>query len=160
MGSGESPPGVCGDSGGGCVSAEGKSSRSAHEADLRDLSDWRAIEGMLSSAMTECSYPDAAAFAVKLAMEEAIVNGFKHGNKGDESLKVHVEWVVKPNEVTLSVEDEGPGFKPDSVPDPRDPALLEVPGGRGLLLMKAYMHDVSHNDRGNRVTMVYRKSKR
>ena len=140
------------------MNSDGQSGDSTHSADLRDLSDWRAIEGQLSGAMKACSYPDAAAFAVKLAMEEAIVNGFKHGNNGDESLKVHVEWVVKPDAVTLSVEDEGPGFKPESVPDPRDPALLEVPGGRGLLLMKAYMHEVSHNERGNRVTMVFRRS--
>jgi serine/threonine-protein kinase RsbW len=67
-----------------------------------------------------------------------------------------VEWSFGPDSVTLSVEDRGKGFEPDAVPDPRDPSLLEVPGGRGLLLMRAYMHDVQHNERGNRVTMVYK----
>lgn len=128
-----------------------------HSAQLHTLADWREIEHMLSDAMKSCCYPDAAAFAVKLAMEEAIVNGIKHGNAGDESRAVIVAWNVQSEAVTLSVEDEGPGYAPEQVPDPRNPDLLEVPGGRGLLLMKAYMHEITHNERGNRVTMTYRK---
>lgn len=131
--------------------------RSTHHAVLKDLTDWREIQEQLAGAMGDAGYSDAAAFAVKLAMEEAIVNGFKHGNSGDPSLTVEVRWDVGDADVTLSVEDQGPGFKPEAVPDPRNPDLLEVPGGRGLLLMRAYMHEVSHNDKGNRVTMTYRK---
>lgn len=128
-----------------------------HAQELHDLSEWRSIEHLLANAMKSASYPDAAAFAVKLAMEEAIVNGIKHGNQGDVSKSVKVAWHVTRESVSLSVEDEGPGFQPEGVPDPRDPDLLEVPGGRGLLLMRAYMHEITHNERGNRVTMTYRK---
>ena len=49
--------------------------------------------------------------------------------------------------------DEGAGFKPSAVPDCCAPDRLEVPGGRGLALIKAYMTRVEYNDRGNCVTM-------
>jgi anti-sigma regulatory factor (Ser/Thr protein kinase) len=55
--------------------------------------------------------------------------------------------------VVAQVEDRGPGFDPGQVPDPLDPANLERPGGRGLLLMRAYLHGVWHNDRGNCVCL-------
>jgi anti-sigma regulatory factor (Ser/Thr protein kinase) len=51
------------------------------------------------------------------------------------------------------VRDEGPGFDPGGLPDPTDPANLERPCGRGLLLMKTFMDEVRYNDRGNEVTM-------
>jgi serine/threonine-protein kinase RsbW len=51
------------------------------------------------------------------------------------------------------VEDEGPGFNPDLVPDPTMPETRQKPSGRGLLLMRSLMTSVWFSDRGNRVTM-------
>jgi len=44
------------------------------------------------------------------------------------------------------------------LPDPTDPANLERIGGRGLLLIRTFMDEVRHNDRGNEVTLVKRRS--
>ena len=60
--------------------------------------------------------------------------------------------------VWLEVEDEGPGFDPRAVPDPREPENLERPGGRGLLLMRRYLTRVAHLDRGNRVVLFRERS--
>jgi len=51
------------------------------------------------------------------------------------------------------VEDEGPGFDPATVPDPTDPGNLERIGGRGLMLIRTFMDDVEHNEKGNRITL-------
>jgi len=51
------------------------------------------------------------------------------------------------------VRDEGPGFDPASLPDPTDPANLDRPCGRGMLLMRTFMDNVIYNDRGNEVTL-------
>jgi anti-sigma regulatory factor (Ser/Thr protein kinase) len=51
------------------------------------------------------------------------------------------------------VEDEGPGFDPSTVPDPTDPEHLTRIGGRGLLLIRAFMDHVEHSGKGNRITM-------
>lgn len=122
--------------------------------------DRHAIEACIISvigAMEHLGYPPTSAFAVRLAMEEAIINGFKHGNKGAPNSTVRVDWEAKTETTTVSVEDSGPGYTPDAVPDPTEPDRLEIPSGRGLMLMRAYMSKIWHNERGNRVTMVYEK---
>jgi serine/threonine-protein kinase RsbW len=57
----------------------------------------------------------------------------------------------------ISVEDQGEGFDPENLPDPTDEDRLELPSGRGVLLIRAYMSEVEYNDRGNRLTMTYRR---
>ena len=115
-------------------------------------------ENMLLAAMGAHGYPDAARFAVRLALEESIVNAFRHGHKGlPADTPVRVEFSVTPGQVDLSIEDQGPGFKPDDVPDPTLDENLERPTGRGLLLMRAYMARVEYVGRGNRVEMTYRR---
>ena len=101
-------------------------------------------------------YPKASRFAIKLAFEEAITNAFVHGHEGlPDDLEVTVDYEVAPESVTVSIEDQGPGFHPDAVPDPTLDENLDKPFGRGLMLMRAYMHHVAHNDRGNRVELRY-----
>jgi serine/threonine-protein kinase RsbW len=55
------------------------------------------------------------------------------------------------------VTDEGPGFRLDDVPDPTADENLQRPCGRGLMLIRAYMDEVSFNETGNEITMVKRK---
>src|SRR6185295_19428079 len=55
---------------------------------------------------------------------------------------------------TFVIRDQGPGFDVSKLPDPTDPANLEKPSGRGLLLMRAFMDEVRFNATGNQVTMV------
>lgn len=102
------------------------------------------------------NYCDAARFAIKLALEEAIVNAIKHGNQLDPAKKVIIEAKVTPDETRLTVEDEGPGFNRESVPDPRDPENLLKASGRGILLIETYMHEVAWSNRGRRITMLRR----
>lgn len=122
--------------------------------------DRHAIEaciGQVIRLMEAMDYPPTSAFAVRLAMEEAIVNGFKHGNRDAPDSTVRVEWESTPQAITVSVEDSGPGYAPDAVPDPTEPDRLEIPSGRGLMLMRAYMSKIWHNERGNRVSMIYER---
>ena len=58
---------------------------------------------------------------------------------------------------TFVISDEGPGFDAAALRDPTDPENLEKAGGRGLLLINAFMDEVRHNDMGNEITMVKRK---
>ena len=50
------------------------------------------------------------------------------------------------------------GFDPGQVPDPTDEDNLEIPSGRGLMLMRSYMSSVRFNDAGNCVTMEKSRS--
>ena len=98
-------------------------------------------------------------FAVHLALEEAFLNAVKHGNKMDSSKDVKIEYSVDFDKVEISLTDEGDGFEPASVADPRYGEDLYKPGGRGLLLMNSYMDVVKFNERGNSLYMVRYKEK-
>jgi serine/threonine-protein kinase RsbW len=59
--------------------------------------------------------------------------------------------------LSVEIEDRGPGFDPGAVPDPTLEQNLEIPSGRGLMLMRAYMTSVTFNPAGNRVRLLYRR---
>ena len=98
-------------------------------------------------------------FAVHLALEEAFLNAVKHGNKMDSSKEVKIECSVDFDKIEISVTDQGDGFEPASVADPRYGEDLYKPGGRGLLLMNSYMDVVKFNEPGNNLYMVRYKEK-
>jgi serine/threonine-protein kinase RsbW len=92
-------------------------------------------------------------FSIKLAMEEALVNAIKHGNQMDRQKAVRIAYQLLPDRFQIQITDEGCGFDPCDVPDPTAFENLERPCGRGLMLMRHYMSEVSFNERGNCVTM-------
>lgn len=116
-----------------------------------------ALQQQVLAAMAGRGWEEQSQFAVRLVLEEALVNAHVHGNRRDEGKRIHVAWRVSDAEVRLEVEDEGAGFDPACVPDPTEEHNLEVPSGRGLVLMRAYMDEVSHSETGNRVVMVRRR---
>src|SRR5262249_26413862 len=113
-----------------------------------------------------------------VAIEEALLNAYYHGNleissklrEEDHRLyheaaqsrskqapyrdrKIFVSVKISPTQAVYSIRDEGPGFDPALLPDPTDPANLDRPCGRGMLLMRTFMDNVIYNDRGNEVTL-------
>lgn len=92
-------------------------------------------------------------FSVHLAMEEALVNAIKHGNCSDLNKRVHVSCRMSARKLFVQIRDEGPGFKPSEVPDPTLDENLEVPSGRGIMLMRTFMSRVEYNSLGNCVVM-------
>lgn len=118
----------------------------------------RRVESEVLDAAESSGFDAASCFAIKLSLEEALANAIKHGNGEDPDKQVTVEYRVTPEAVRLTVCDEGGGFHPHAVPDPRLDENLEKPNGRGIMLMRCYMNEVSFNEAGNCVTMVKRRS--
>jgi serine/threonine-protein kinase RsbW len=92
-------------------------------------------------------------FGVRMALEEAISNAVRHGNKHDANKLVRIDCELAPKRFHVKICDEGEGYDPCRVPDCCADENLEVPGGRGLALMRAYMTRVELCDRGRCVTM-------
>jgi len=109
-------------------------------------------------AMEEVGYGGRDTFAVRLALEEAVINAVKHGHGNDPRKRARVSWVASASAVRLVVEDDGAGFDPDRVPDPCLPENQERPGGRGVFLMRSYMSWVRFNDAGNHIVMCRYRS--
>lgn len=116
------------------------------------------------------------------ALEEALLNAFYHGNlEISSSLKesdyaefyalaerrcqelpysrrrITLELEVTPIVAKITIQDEGQGFNPATLPDPTDVENLDRPSGRGVMLMRAFMDDISYNDTGNQVTLTKRR---
>jgi len=105
------------------------------------------------------AYSEEEIFAIHLALEEAFANAVNHGNKKDPEKEVKIEYTVGDDKVEISVSDEGEGFSPNEIPDPRCGDNLYKPGGRGIFLIKAFMDSVEYEDNGRRVHMIKKRSK-
>ena len=123
-------------------------------------SDLKAARGIQQEVLQELAghgYTDSSTFAIRLALEEGLNNAIRHGNGYDPEKTVEVTYDVDDDRVAISITDEGPGFRPGDVPDPRLDENVVKPCGRGIMLIRAYMDEVRYNDVGNQVRMVKRR---
>ncbi|HEY2411150.1 MAG TPA: response regulator [Pirellulaceae bacterium] len=126
---------------------------------------------------------EANVIRVCIALEEALRNAIFHGNleltseqrEGDPAIyqqliddrtskepfasrRLSVAIEITPSQGRFVIRDQGPGFDPAKLPDPTDPENIEKVSGRGLLLMRTFMDEVTFNETGNEVSMVKRCS--
>lgn len=138
---------------------------------------------LIRRELDEIGFSDETARTrVTVAVQEALANALYHGNlevssdlrQGDERefyemaeqrrhtdpyrlRRIDVHTNVTPGEVRFVIQDEGPGFDTSRLNRLFDPEDMMRVGGRGLLLMKAFMDEVALNETGNRVTLVKRR---
>jgi len=112
------------------------------------------VENAILPVLQNKGFGERALFAVKLALEEGVINAIKHGNQLDDTKKVTVTFRIEEDRARISVQDEGEGFQLNDVPDPTSWENLTATTGRGLALIKAYMDEVDHEDGGRCLTMV------
>ena len=123
---------------------------------VNDRAAITAVGERVVVAAERAGYSEASRFAVRLAIEEAVVNAFRHGHKSlGKHESITVDYEVSPESISIVVTDKGPGFAPGDVPDPTAAENLMKTSGRGLLLMRAYMTEISHNEKGNQIRMRY-----
>lgn len=145
---------VNGGSGGGAgVGSAGAGGRRFSFNIASDFVEARVIEDQIIGEVTARGYGDNDLFAIKLALEEAVINAIKHGNKLDPHKRVWVEAMVGNDEIDILIRDQGPGFKREEVPDPTAMENLEKNSGRGILLIEAYMTQAEWSDSGRQLHM-------
>jgi len=98
------------------------------------------------------------------AFREAVRNAEIHGSKEDAAKGVDVEMLLDREKITVTVEDEGPGFDhgafrrqlADAAPVSlaRQRHSAGGMGGLGIYLMERCADRLEFNDRGNRVTIT------
>ena len=124
-----------------------------------DPSAARCVEDQIEQLLLTHQASSQDVFRIRLALEEALINAIKHGNKLDTTKKVHVEATVTPEQIEIMIEDEGPGFCRADVPDPTAEENLLKCSGRGILLMETYMDRVEYSNAGRRVRMIKRNTR-
>ncbi len=126
------------------------------EFDVRipsSTTEGQKVQERIIKRLEEIGFPPRGIFGVRLALEEALVNAIKHGNGLDPNKEVFVLCQISQEMVRVVIEDQGAGFRLQDVPDPTDDENLEKPGGRGIMLMRAFLSVVEYNERGNRVVL-------
>ena len=120
-----------------------------HKARFSSAREMPSVIEALVNLMAELGYPEKDIFGVQLMLEEAIVNGIKHGHQNDPTKEVEVRYRISHEYVLVEVEDEGPGFILSLVPDATAPENLDRSNGKGLLLIRHYATWVRFNNWGN-----------
>ena len=115
---------------------------------VRELLDLLELDGWSHDDM----------FAIRMAVEEAVMNAIKHGNDEDRDKKVYVLFRLNEDEFYAKISDQGNGFCPDDVPNPTEEANLEKTSGRGVMLIKNFVDECKYNSCGNSVELVKRRS--
>jgi len=158
-----------------------------HEIEFVVDNDVQLVPSLVShledSIVTMRLCEPAGLILLGVALHEALTNAIFHGNlelnstikEQDEKKfyamaaerrqqfpyrdrRVHVSTTLTRDNATFVVRDEGPGFDPSLLPDPTDPSNLERVSGRGLLLIQTFMDHVEHNEKGNQITLVKRRT--
>lgn len=114
----------------------------------------RDVHRSIMDAVERQKYGEQALFAIRLALEEGLMNAVKHGNKLDPKKTVHIEAKVTGKKAEIVIEDQGKGFNRNGVPNPCEDENLLKCSGRGILLMEAYMDKVEYTRGGRRVKMI------
>jgi len=108
-----------------------------------DLSYLNYVTSFLVERTVRFGIAHAETFEINLALDEAITNAIKHGNKEDASKSVYVRAEISVREARFIIRDQGGGFDPAKVPDPRVTINRFKPSGRGILLMRNLMDEVT-----------------
>jgi serine/threonine-protein kinase RsbW len=126
---------------------------------IHELTEVEPVIKKLIAEMKILGYPRKDTFAVGLLLLEATTNAIRHGNRGDNTRTVAINYSLIPEEIVIEVADEGPGFNPQLVPNP----FIEEPEPRwsrrwGLFLMRLYASWVRFDKRGSQITLCKRRS--
>ena len=93
-----------------------------------------------------------------MAERTCTANAVTHGNGYSSEELVFLSVAAEPSRFSITIKDEGDGFHPDEVPDPLDGQNLLKSSGRGLLLMRSFVDEVSihRGDPGGTEVMMIR----
>ena len=122
------------------------------------LENVELVQIAVEASLQQLAIEEETSNQIGTAVREAVANAIEHGNQGDTSKQVRVEFGVEDDEIVISVQDEGLGFDPTKVPDPLEPENLLKPNGRGILLIREFMDRVEYDfDREQGTALIMRK---
>ncbi|MHC1737956.1 MAG: ATP-binding protein [Ignavibacteriaceae bacterium] len=118
------------------------------------------VEEFVNYVGTEASLSEEKLSNLLLCVSEAVTNAIIHANKLDPEKVVNIRAELNDEFLTFIIKDEGVGFNPDTVPDPTEPENLMKDHGRGVFLMRTYLHELRYNitPTGTETILVMRRN--
>jgi serine/threonine-protein kinase RsbW len=120
------------------------------------LENIHVAEKLIDDVCSEYNVKEDYYGELLIAMTEAVNNAIVHGNKLDATKQVTVTFdVLDEKNIRFVIEDEGPGFDYNNLPDPTAPENIEKPHGRGVFLMRKLADQCEFQDDGRIVIMDF-----
>lgn len=108
----------------------------------------RIVESFIDNAKDQYMLNDDIYGNIMIAVTESVNNAIIHGNQSNSKKNVLLQLALEKSLIRFTIEDEGPGFDYNNLPDPTLPENLSKPGGRGIFLMKNLCDEVSFKKEG------------
>lgn len=116
--------------------------------------DIELVQIVVEESLRKLDLADEDAHSISLAVQEAVANAIKHGNRQNPDKRVEIDFGVDNDEVVIEVTDQGAGFDPQRIRDPLTPGNLLRPNGRGIFFMSNFMDDIDFSFRPEGGTVV------
>ena len=116
----------------------------------------RVVENAIDETTTTLGISQDNYGKILVCAMEAVNNPILHGNHSNPEKIVDIELTFESNLLQIKVTDEGPGFRPEKVPDPTTPENIEELNGRGIYLMSHLADLIEYSNKGNSVTMTFK----
>jgi len=115
----------------------------------------RIIESFIDNAKDRFKLNDDIYGNIMIAVTESVNNAIKHGNASNPKKNVLLSMGLNEDTLKVEVEDEGPGFDYENLPDPTAPENIDKPSGRGIFLMKQLADEVHFKNNGTLVELYF-----
>ncbi|MBN2243414.1 MAG: ATP-binding protein [Acidobacteria bacterium] len=125
------------------------------------LDNLELIQVLTDSLTCFMHFDEDSAHWIGMSVRESVTNAIQHGNKLDVHKKVDVRFEVLPDRISITVKDQGAGFRVDEIPSPLDSANLLKPSGRGIFYIRTFMDEAEFrcpSEGGTEVYMMKKKS--
>lgn len=137
----------------GYIDIESISQKMVLESNLESV---LTVEKLISQARTEYAISEENCNSIWIALNEAVSNAIKHGNKFNPAKKVRLIVETKYERyLCFTIKDEGDGFDPQSVPNPTSPDRIGEPNGRGVFLINKLADLVNYSENGTCVEIGF-----
>ncbi|MCX7879982.1 MAG: ATP-binding protein [Ignavibacteria bacterium] len=115
------------------------------------------IETILQKVQNKFPFEKKKFQDILVATTEAVINAIQHGNQCDPMKNVTLKVVAYDKNLIVIVSDEGRGFDPTNLDDPRKPENIHKERGRGIFLIKELSDNftVQTSEKGTEVKILF-----
>lgn len=113
------------------------------------------VEKLIDELCTEFNIAEENYGNILISLTEAVNNAIVHGNKLDQDKDVILKFLTENKVLKVTIEDQGPGFDYDNLPDPTAPENIEKPHGRGVFLMRNLADNCEFLEDGRIVSLEF-----
>ncbi|HTC47271.1 MAG TPA: ATP-binding protein [Candidatus Aquilonibacter sp.] len=115
-----------------------------------------SAEEKASRIATELGFKDDEIMQISMAVREGAVNAVLHGNNYAPDKKVILAFQRTPEDLVITIRDQGRGIDLNGIPNPLAPENLLKTSGRGIFLMRSFMDvvEIRPSQTGTEVKLI------